>query len=95
MTHKHADLMMQYALDAAETDKPWERWEYCVGLDVRWDACTKHPEWVTVHEYRRKPSQEQIDKEAFSRWWNDSFDVERLTLSDAWFTALEWERNRS
>ena len=25
--HKHADLMLQYAQDAAETDKPWERWE--------------------------------------------------------------------
>ena len=27
MKHKHAELMMQYAQDAMETDKPWERWE--------------------------------------------------------------------
>ena len=25
--HIHADLMLQYAQDAMETDKPWERWE--------------------------------------------------------------------
>ena len=25
--HKHANLMLQYAQDAMETDKPWERWE--------------------------------------------------------------------
>jgi hypothetical protein len=32
MKHKHADLMLEYAKDAQETDKPWERWEYyCVG----------------------------------------------------------------
>ena len=28
MKHKHAELMMQYAQDAMETDKPWERWQY-------------------------------------------------------------------
>lgn len=25
--HIHAELMAQYAQDAAETDKPWERWQ--------------------------------------------------------------------
>ena len=24
--HKHAELMLQYAQDATETDKPWELW---------------------------------------------------------------------
>lgn len=28
MKHPHAELMKQYAEDAMETDKPWERWEY-------------------------------------------------------------------
>lgn len=94
MAHKHADLMMQYALDAAETDKPWERWEVKDWRD-NWTDLVSGPSWNIALDYRRKPSQEQIDKEAFSRWWNDSFDVEHLTLSDAWFTALAWERNRS
>lgn len=57
--HKHAALMLQYAQDAAETDKPWERWEA---------KRSRQPEaypWVQVKEqqgmwnvdfdYRRKP----------------------------------------
>lgn len=27
--HIHADLMMQYAQDAAITPRPWEWWEVC------------------------------------------------------------------
>ena len=54
MKHKHAELMMEYAKDALETDKPWERWE------ISWDMGI----WITVggdlnflpdNEYRRKP----------------------------------------
>ena len=33
MKHKHADLMLQYAEDAMETDRPWERWEWRRGYD--------------------------------------------------------------
>ena len=33
--HIHADLMMEYAKDAMETDKPWERWEYNDGSGWR------------------------------------------------------------
>ncbi len=56
--HPHAALMMQYAQDAMETDKPWERWEQrFFSTDPGW-------EWKSVrlplyfHEdcqYRRKP----------------------------------------
>lgn len=28
MGHIHAAAMAEYAKDAAETDKPWERWEF-------------------------------------------------------------------
>ena len=52
--HKHAALMLQYAQDAAETDKPWERWECNDG--VAWRPFTmKHPSWLQECEYRRKP----------------------------------------
>lgn len=27
MKHVHAELMAEYAKDAMETDKPWERWQ--------------------------------------------------------------------
>ena len=55
--HKHAALMMQYAQDAAETDKPWLRWEYnSPGHDDGWEPFTStHPSWMENMEYRRKP----------------------------------------
>ena len=34
--HIHADLMLQYAQDAQETDKPWERWEVYGKITGRW-----------------------------------------------------------
>ena len=55
--HKHAALMLQYAQDAAETDKPWERWEYNNPKEgVVWNPfIMTHPSWLPECEYRRKP----------------------------------------
>ena len=54
--HKHAALMAEYAKDAAETDKPWERWQsqkdYGPGC---WSDCDRHPKWYPDSDYRRKP----------------------------------------
>ena len=52
--HKHAALMLQYATDAAETDKPWERWEFC-HMRGEYQSLHGHPEWVEDNKYRRKP----------------------------------------
>lgn len=52
--HPHAELMMQYAQDAMETDKPWERWQFC-SLDGIWGDCKFHPRWNKYYKYRRKP----------------------------------------
>ena len=49
--HIHADLMLQYAQDAQETDKPWERWEL---FDDGWYGLTNHPVWHFNTKYRRK-----------------------------------------
>ena len=47
--HVHAALMLQYAKDAMETDKPWERWEVKVAADVQpnvmFQGMSFHPEW--------------------------------------------------
>ena len=51
--HKHAALMLQYAQDALETDKPWLRWEHT--FNARWYDCEQHPSWDRGIEYRRKP----------------------------------------
>lgn len=36
MKHRHAELMMEYARDALETERPWERWQImCVSINTR------------------------------------------------------------
>ena len=56
MKHKHAELMMQYAQDAMETDKPWERWEYQFDGSTLWHPFDEHsPAWANSMRYRRKP----------------------------------------
>lgn len=52
--HVHAELMMQYAQDAMETDKPWERWQFFTN-DGKWEDCVYAPMWGVSSKYRRKP----------------------------------------
>ena len=54
MGHIHAAAMAEYAKDALETDKPWERWEFC-HMRGEYSSLHGHPEWVENNEYRRKP----------------------------------------
>lgn len=56
--HPHAALMALYAQDAAETDEPWERWEYINRNDPKpewYSLTTSHPQWFHHCDYRRKP----------------------------------------
>ena len=55
MSHPHAELMKQYAEDAAETDRPWERWQVSVCGEWSWRDCKDQPSWRPEHQYRRKP----------------------------------------
>ena len=55
MGHIHAAAMAEYAKDAAETDKPWERWEFSLNNEREYASLHKHPSWGTENEYRRKP----------------------------------------
>lgn len=52
--HPHAHLMALYAQDAAETDKPWERWA-CRAPGGAWINLWQHPNWDIGSEYIRKP----------------------------------------
>jgi len=54
MKHPHAELMAQYAQDALETDKPWERWEY-MNLSLTYVNLRENPTWNVAVAYRRKP----------------------------------------
>lgn len=53
--HPHAALMALYAQDAAETDKPWERWEVRSPGHGSWAGFIGDPTWDTRVQYRRKP----------------------------------------
>lgn len=69
--HKHAALMLQYAQDAAETDKPWERWEVRIAADVQpnavFESLYSHPKWYTNNEYRRKPQVIRVGRHEFPK----------------------------
>ena len=52
--HVHADLMLQYARDAQESDEPWERWEYFHSSTGEWKSLKKL-NWNPNVMYRRKP----------------------------------------
>ena len=69
--HKHAALMLQYAQDAMETDKPWELWEVRMAADVQpnavFERLSYHPGWHTSNEYRRKPQTIKVGKWEFPK----------------------------
>jgi len=67
--HKHAALMLQYAQDATETDRPWERWEYKIdGCNGEWlSVLNTHPDWNVNFEYRRKPQVIKVGKWEFPK----------------------------
>lgn len=63
--HKHAALMMQYAQDAMETDKPWERWEWFD--DKAWQPCSNPLSWAVGMKYRRKPQVIRVGRHKFPK----------------------------
>ena len=64
--HKHAALMLQYAQDAAETDSPWERWEFKTDVDT-WVELSKNPSWFEDRKYRRKPQVIRVGRHEFPK----------------------------
>ena len=56
MGHVHAGVMTLYAQDAMETDKPWERWEFRIGIHDDWTTLGGNTMWYTDYQYRRKPA---------------------------------------
>ena len=50
--HKHASLMLLYAIDAGETSKPWRRWQQKPKGGF-WVDCKTNPSWEEDYSYRR------------------------------------------
>lgn len=59
MNKKHIPSIRLYLDDLAETDQPWERWEY--NASGKWKPLEGNPQWNFSVQYRRKP--ERIQKE--------------------------------
>ena len=64
--HKHADSMLLYAQDAAETDTPWELWEYKLHGEP-WFGCEDNPTWSENISYRRKPQVIRVGRHEFPK----------------------------
>ena len=105
MKHKHAELMMQYAQDAMEMDKPWERWEMKYPTEKDWLTLDCNPLWQGAIDYRRKPkmlSVTLVSGEVVS-WpephrteleYGDSYfyvDVDGSVIVGEW-DCLSWDR---
>jgi len=54
MKHPHAELMLEYAKDAMETDMPWELWEYKYKNDEKWSKLFENPKWDISNSYQRE-----------------------------------------
>ena len=61
MGHIHAAAMAEYAKDAAETDKPWERWQVRCNHSSEVYDLKYNPSWYTNRKYFRKPEFIQIN----------------------------------
>ncbi|ERT12719.1 hypothetical protein [Photorhabdus temperata] len=64
--HVHAESMLEYAIDASKTDKPWELWEFRQKGDG-WQKCGCHPAWDIDIKYRRKPEMITVGKVSFPK----------------------------
>ena len=80
--HLHAELMMQYAEDAAKTDEPWLLWEY--RCESKWKQCTSHPSWAKSGIFRRKPELIKIGSYEFPKP-----EINELKLNEEyWYTEI-------
>ena len=52
MKHKHADLMLEYAKQAQESEEPWRNWE--MSREGIWFGVSGQPSWNINREYRMK-----------------------------------------
>lgn len=52
--HVHADLMLEYAKEAMQSDTPWDAFEY-KDKDGVWKDCIGSPSWYKDSSFRKKP----------------------------------------
>lgn len=58
--HIHADLMAQYAEDAANSPMPWLKWQIYIDQTKSWTTLNGNPSWSTASKYRRTPEYREV-----------------------------------
>ena len=81
MKHVHAELMMEYAKDAMETNEPWKMWEYFDHMDKDWFALKSNPQFHPSVKYRRKVTQEVLPPVGTPVWVSGNY-------SENWVIAM-------
>ena len=78
--HKHAELMMEYAKDAMESETPWKGWQ--CSLDSKWwTDMDMAPTWDPEMEYRRRPKKPTVAGVEFPDMivtYKDATDLEKV-----------------
>ena len=87
--HPHAALMLLFAQDAAETDLPWERWEYRSRNAGQWISLEESPLWLVELEYRRKKPTRVVN--GFEVPAPLTKPIPRFWLPDPLCSDLTWE----
>ncbi len=82
MKHVHADLMLLYAQDAQETDKPWERYEYQIIEGGKWFKPGSGISWCPTLRYRRTGQHFESAQDRAAHF-SDSLDEEWLDIVQA------------
>ncbi len=96
--HKHAALMLQYAQDAAETDAPWERWEW--KGEREWNPLASEFAFSIHYEYRRKPRGTLTYSVTIPEPLREAPEVDKTYwLAEPWVESLaheyEWSGDRA
>ena len=97
MGHIHAAAMAEYAKDALETDKPWERWEFSKN-SKDYVSLHKHPNWYTDVKYRRKPKTILINGHKVPEPHRTPLNVGEIYWMLSFVggvTSLRWENDNS
>jgi hypothetical protein len=55
----HEELKKIYALDALESDTPYDMWEF-MNYMGKWQQHTKEPSWLPDYQYRRKQTRQAM-----------------------------------
>ena len=81
--HVHAELMAEYAKDAAKSTEPWKDWEMTDSFDsTSWISCTGNPGWISVLYYRRKPKTVTINSIVVSKGLTEVKSGDKVFMTD-------------